>query len=165
MTSLKQDYDSLSKMGMTSKEVPNYIADNLNPNFELREYQKESIARFIHYLSQYPNRIKPSQLLFHMATGSGKTLLMAANMLYLYEQGHRNFIFFVNSTNIIEKTRENFLNSDSSKYLFNKKIMFEDKELKINEVSNFEGSNSDDINIIFTTIQCLHSLMTTHREN
>lgn len=47
MTSLKQDYDSLSKMGMISKEVPSYIVDNLNPNFELREYQKESIARFI----------------------------------------------------------------------------------------------------------------------
>ena len=165
MTTLKQDYDSLSKMGMLDKDIPNYIHDNLNPTFELRAYQNEAISRFIHYLNKNPNRIKPSQLLFHMATGSGKTLLMAANILYLYNKGYRNFIFFVNSTNIIEKTRENFLNPESSKYLFNQKIKFEDKEVKIIEVENFEASNKDDINIIFTTIQGLHSLMTIHREN
>jgi len=165
MTTLKQDYDSLSKMGMLDKDIPDYIQDNLNPTFELRAYQNKAISRFIHYLNLNPNRIKPSQLLFHMATGSGKTLLMAANILYLYKKGYRNFIFFVNSTNIIDKTRENFLNPESSKYLFNQKIKFEDKEVQINEVDNFEVTNKDDINIIFSTIQGLHSLMTTHREN
>jgi len=165
MTSLKQDYDSLSKLGRLNKTIPNFIKNNLNPTFELREYQEEAIARFIDYLDNYPQRVKPSQLLFHMATGSGKTLLMAANILYLYKKGYRNFLFFVNSTNIIEKTKENFLNPESSKYLFNKKIKFEDKEVKIIEADNFEASNKDDINIIFTTIQGLHSLMATHREN
>ena len=53
-----------------------------------------------------------------MATGSGKTLVMAGLIIYLYEQGYRNFLFFVNSTNIIEKTRDNFFNTTSSKYLF-----------------------------------------------
>ena len=52
-----------------------------------------------------------------MATGSGKTLIMAGAIIYLYKQGYRNFLFFVNSTNIINKTRENFLNPLSSKYL------------------------------------------------
>jgi len=165
MTTLRQDYDTLSKMGMLGKDIPKYIEDNLNPAFKLREYQKEAIARFIHYLEQNPNRIKPSQLLFHMATGSGKTLLMAANILYLYNKGYRNFLFFVNSTNIIEKTKDNFLNPNSSKYLFNEKIKFEDKEVKINEVDNFETSNNDDINILFTTIQGLHSYMNIPREN
>ena len=61
-----------------------------------------------------------------MATGSGKTLIMAANILYLYRLGYRNFIFFVNSTNIIEKTKDNFLNSLSEKYLFAPKIKFGD---------------------------------------
>lgn len=165
MTTLRQDYDTLSKMGILSKDIPEYIEDNLNPAFELREYQKEAIARFIHYLEQNSNRAKPSQLLFHMATGSGKTLLMAANILYLYNKGYRNFLFFVNSTNIIEKTRENFLNPNSTKYLFNEKIKFGDKEVKINEVDNFETSNNDDINILFTTIQGLHSYMNVPREN
>jgi len=165
VTTLKQDYDTLSKMGMLSKDVPKYIEDNLNSAFELREYQKEAIVRFIHYLEQNPNRIKPSQLLFHMATGSGKTLLMAANIIYLYNRGYRNFLFFVNSTNIIEKTKDNFLNPNSLKYLFNKKIKFKEKQVEINEVDNFESSNNDDINIIFTTIQGLHSNMNVPREN
>jgi len=165
MMTLKQDYETLSKMRMLSKDVPQFIKDNLNPAFELRKYQKEAIARFIHYLEQNPNRIKPSQLLFHMATGSGKTLLMAANILYLYNKGYRNFLFFVNSTNTIEKTRDNFLNPNSSKYLFNEKIKFGDKEIKINEVDNFETSIPDDINIVFTTVQGLHSNMTMPREN
>ncbi|MEM4625506.1 MAG: DEAD/DEAH box helicase family protein [Candidatus Pacearchaeota archaeon] len=164
-TTLKQEYDILSKRGLLNKEIPQFIKDNLNPAFELREYQIEAIARFIYYIEEDLNRIKPSQLLFHMATGSGKTLLMAANILYLYNKGYRNFLYFVNSTNIIEKTRDNFLNSESLKYLFNEKIKFGEKEVRINEVANFETSNNDDINILFTTIQGLHTNMNTPREN
>jgi type III restriction enzyme len=164
-TTLRQDYDTLSKLRRLNKEIPNYVTDNLNSTFELREYQKEAMARFIDYFENYPERIKPTQLLFHMATGSGKTLLMAANILYLYNKGYRNILFFVNSTNIIEKTRENFLNPTSLKYLFNEKIKFEANEIKIREVDNFESSNNDDINIIFTTIQGLHTNMNTPREN
>ena len=65
-----------------------------------------------------------------MATGSGKTLIMAGLILYLYEQGFKNFLFFVNSTNIIEKTKDNFLNPLSSKYLFNQNIYFGTKKNK-----------------------------------
>ena len=43
------------------------------------------------------------QILFNMATGSGKTLLMAAIILEKYKQGERNFIFFVNNDNILTK--------------------------------------------------------------
>ncbi len=162
---LSQEYDILSKMGYLKKDIPKYIEDNLNPRFKLRPYQIEAIARFIHYLEENPNRKRPTQLLFNMATGSGKTLLMAANILYLYNKGYRNFLFFVNSTNIIEKTRDNFLNLLSPKYLFNQRIKFEDKEVVIREVSNFDEANEEDINIIFTTIQGLHSQLNLFREN
>ena len=74
-------------------------------------------------------------------------------------------IFFVNSTTIIEKTKANFLTVDSSKYLFNKKIIFDHKEIEVNEVDNFEASNSDAINILFTTIQGLHSRLNNPSEN
>ena len=33
-------------------------------------------------------------LLFNMTTGSGKIFIMAANILFLYKEGYRNFIFF-----------------------------------------------------------------------
>ena len=147
------------------KKVPEYIINNLNPTFELREYQKESIGRLVHYFTDYPNRNLPAQLLYHMATGSGKTLIMAAAIIYLYEQGYRNFIFFVNSTNIIEKTRDNFLNPLSSKYLFAEKLFSCNKQLRIKEVVNFEAVNQDDINILFSTVQGLHSRLNTPREN
>ena len=162
---LSQEYDVLYKHGVIKKEIPKYIEDNLNPRFKLRPYQIEAIARFIHYMEEDPNRKKPTQLLFNMATGSGKTLLMAADILYLYNKGYRNFLFFVNSTNIIEKTRDNFLNPLSPKYLFNQRIKFEDKEVSIREVSNFDEANEEDINIIFTTIQGLHSQLNLFREN
>jgi type III restriction enzyme len=68
-----------------------------------------------------------------MATGSGKTLIMAGLILYLYQQGYRNFLFFVNSTNIIDKTRDNFLNETSIKYLFNKSISFGDREKSVSK--------------------------------
>ena len=86
-------------------------------------------------------------------------------MLYLYEQGYRNFLFFVNSTNIINKTRDNFLNSSSSKYLFSDSVHLNKKQIKIKEVDNFQGANPDDINIVFSTIQGLHSRLNTPKEN
>jgi type III restriction enzyme len=145
--------------------VSGEIAQNLNPKFELREYQKEALGRFDFYFNGYQKRQYPAQLLFHMATGSGKTLIMAANILYLYKLGYRNFIFFVNSVNIIEKTKDNFLNPSSEKYLFAPKIKFAEKEVFIKEVQNFEAVNQEDINIIFTTIQGLHTRLNYPKEN
>ena len=141
------------------------IARNLNPKFELREYQKEAIGRFDFYFVGYQQRKFPAQLLFHMATGSGKTLIMAANILQLYKLGYRNFIFFVNSTNIIEKTKDNFLNPLSEKYLFAPKIKFGDKEVFVKEVDNFEAASPEDINILFITIQGLHTRLNYPKEN
>jgi len=165
---LRQKYDSASEMGLLAEligDIPGYIESNLNPKFSLREYQREAIQRLMYYLRDKKNRKRPSHLLFNMATGSGKTLLMAASILYLYhEYGYYNFLFFVNSTNIIEKTRDNFLNPFSSKYLFNEKIILDNKEVKIREVKNFSNTAKDDINIVFTTIQKLHSDMNMVKE-
>jgi type III restriction enzyme len=148
-----------------TSRVGDEIVQNLNPKFELREYQKEALGRFDFYFSEFQKRKFPAQLLFHMATGSGKTLIMATNILQLYKQGYRNFIFFVNSVNIIEKTRDNFLNPQSEKYLFVPKIKFGEKEVLIKEVQNFEAANSEDINILFTTIQGLHIRLNYPKEN
>ena len=156
--------ESLGENFFTSR-VDNEIIQNLNPKFELREYQKEALGRFDFYFNGYTKRQFPAQLLFHMATGSGKTLIMAANILQLYKQGYRNFIFFVNSVNIIEKTKDNFLNPLSEKYLFAPKIKFGEKQVEIKEVQNFETVNPEDINILFTTIQGLHIRLNYPKEN
>jgi type III restriction enzyme len=164
---LYETFNSFKKEFFTDR-IDNEITQNLNPKFELREYQKEALGRFIVHLSDdcpIQRQQLPYQLLFHMATGSGKTLIMAANILYLYKLGYRNFIFFVNSVNIIEKTKDNFLNPLSEKYLFAPKIKFGEKEVFIKEVQNFEAVNQEDINVIFTTIQGLHTRLNYPKEN
>ena len=152
--------------GVPKPEMPDSITQNLNPAFELRPYQEDAFASFIHYFNNdLPGKEKPLHLLFNMATGSGKTLIMVGLILYLYEKGYRNFLFFVNSTNIIEKTKDNFLNPRSSKYLFSEDIHIEGERIEVTEAENFEGINEKSINICFTTIQKLHSDLTTEKEN
>ncbi len=163
---LYETLDSASVLGLLKKKIPDYLRNNLNPEFELRHYQEEAFARFFYCLDHdFPGKNWPLHFLFNMATGSGKTLIMAGLILYLYEKGYRNFLFFVNSTNIIEKSKDNFLNPLSSKYLFAKNIYFGTKRVAVAQVSNFEGVNEKDINICFTTIQKLHSDLTIEKEN
>jgi type III restriction enzyme len=45
---------------------------------------------------------------FEMATGSGKTLLMGAIILYLWHKGHRDFLILTPNTILFDKTIENF---------------------------------------------------------
>lgn len=162
---LHQKFNALEEFGMLKRDIPDDVTRNLNPSFALRPYQINALARFFFYMNDFSGRDRPTQLLFHMATGSGKTLLMAATILYLYRQGYRHFIFFVNSTNIIEKTRDNFLNPLSSKYLFADTLKFGPQTAQIKEVDNFETAGPDDISILFTTIQGLHSRLNMPREN
>lgn len=147
-------------------ELPRCLTENLNPKFELRPYQVEAFQRFLcYYEKEFEFKQYPSHLLFNMATGSGKTLIMAGLILYLYEKGYRNFLFFVDSTNIIEKTKANFLDPLSSKYLFSDTLRFGTKRISITPASNFEAANPDEITICFTTIQKLHSDLVNEKEN
>lgn len=154
------------KRGIEATPVPEFITKNLNQNFEIRPYQERAFQYFLNYWNEkFDGKPAKSQLLFHMATGSGKTLIMAGLILYLYEQGYRNFLFFVNSTNIIDKTKDNFFNDSSIKYLFNKNVSFGDKKITLKEVTNFQAGNDDCINICFSTIQGLHTRLTNPQEN
>ncbi|MCQ2242268.1 DEAD/DEAH box helicase family protein, partial [Treponema sp.] len=86
-------------------------------------------------------------------------------ILYLYSKGYRNFLFFVNLSQVVKKTVDNFLNPASSKYLFAQEINIDGKTVHINQVSNFQECNPDDINILFDTTAGLHSDMTLIKEN
>lgn len=163
MSFLYEKIDALREYGSCAV-LPEYISENLNPNFELRSYQHQAFENFItHFESNHCP--KPTQVLFHMATGSGKTLIMAGLMLYLYKKGYRNFLFFVNLSNIVEKTKENFLNAVSSKYLFADEIVLDGEQIRINQVNNFQYSEPDAINICFATTQGLHMDMWMTKEN
>lgn len=91
------------------KNLPEIIEKGLSENISLREYQKDAFQYFVTYFENKELR-KNNQLhtLFHMATGSGKTIIMAGLILYLYTKGYNNFIFFVNQTNVIEKQKKIF---------------------------------------------------------
>lgn len=103
--------------------------------------------------------------MFEMATGSGKTLVMAGLILECYKQGYQNFIFFVNSASILEKTKLNFTDSVSSKYLFSENININDENTEIKSINNLNESHNGAINIYFSTIQGLFSLFTKAKEN
>ncbi len=103
--------------------------------------------------------------MFEMATGSGKTLVMAGLILECCKQGYQNFIFFVNSTSILEKTKLNFTDSASSKYLFSENININDENTEIKSINNLNESQASTINIYFSTIQGLFSLFTKAKEN
>jgi type III restriction enzyme len=143
--------------------VPEHILTNLKPSFGNRPYQQEAFKRFLYWWDS--KRRTQNRFLFHMATGSGKTLIMAGLILDLYKKGYRNFLFFVHLDNIVQKTKENFLNGNSFKYLFANVINIDGKIVKIREVENFESANENDINIVFTTIQGLHSKLNNSKEN
>lgn len=165
----------MSNMFYTSNnphEVPEYIKANLKD--ELRHYQEEAFRRF--QFMQDDNLLsgisdagfQRKHLLFNMATGSGKTMVMASLMLYLYKEfNYQNFIFLVNTDAIIKKTHENMLNSSSSKYLFNPSGIFIDGEqIMIQAVENFPAvKDKNTIYLKLTTIQKIHGELNKPREN
>jgi len=111
-----------SYLAATEKTEQQFILDvekYMSHNF--RYYQKEALAAFDYFLraggdnwfkqNLYEN-IGDRQIPFYgfeMATGSGKTLLMGALILYLWKHhGQKNFLIIVPSTEIYEKTIHNF---------------------------------------------------------
>ncbi|MDU9803724.1 DEAD/DEAH box helicase family protein [Helicobacter pylori] len=129
---------------------------------ELRDYQKQAIYNYLEKRQSHPTQ---KHFMFEMATGSGKTLVMAALILECCKHGYQNFIFFVNSASILEKTKLNFTDSASSKYLFSENININDENIEIKSINNLNESHNNAINIYFSTIQGLFSLFTRAKEN
>lgn len=163
MNFLYEKIATLKEAGI-SETIPQFLIDNISTNIKLRDYQEEAIKDTLIYLNSNLSKNKQTHILYHMATGSGKTVIMALNILYYYSQGYRNFLFFTNQTNIISKTKINFLDKTSSKYLFANNINIAGKNVKIREVSNFEDSDLNAINICFNTVQGIHSSLSLIRE-
>ncbi|MDK4527071.1 DEAD/DEAH box helicase family protein [Kingella kingae] len=149
--------------------IPEFITHNLK--YDLFEWQREALENFLIFqdpqteLEDFPEiKNRPTHLLFNMATGAGKTLMMAALILYYFDKGYRHFLFFVNQNNIVDKTENNFIDPTHAKFLFIEKILQGDTVIPIRKVETF-SQYSDGIEIKFTTIQKLYNDIHTEREN
>ncbi len=148
----------------TAEPLPPCIQANLR--YPLRPYQQEAFRRFIRFWhAAYEGKPQPPHVLFNMATGSGKTLIMAGLMLWLYRQGYRRFLFFVHSTHIIRQTAANFTDPALAKYLFREPVRIDGRVVHILPTHTFDEADPAHINVKFTTIQQLHLDLAATREH
>lgn len=144
-------------------QIPEYI--NANLIHTLRDYQDKAIRNF-HYTQTQINP-NPQHILFNMATGSGKTDLMAGLILYLYqEHNYHNFLFTVNTNSVLMKTKDNLVNENSEKYLFQNKIEIEGKRIFIKYVERFPRiQQNNTIYIKLSSVQKISDDLFVLKEN
>jgi len=168
MADIKNLYETIGekafRLRLPFPEIPQYVSNNLKYSFF--DWQKNAFENFLTFqaIKERENPNEPTHLMFNMATGTGKTLLMASTILYYYNQGYRHFLFFVNQNNIVDKTENNFIDNTHTKYLFKEKIVIDDKTITIKKVDTF-SDNPQGIEIKFTSIQKLYNDIHLQREN
>lgn len=144
--------------------IPEYITDNLHPSKKLREYQEVALKHFI-WLYEH-DRASAKHLLFNMATGTGKTLVMAGCVLYLYEKGYRNFLFLVHQIQIKDQAVKNFTDYKFDKYLFNPKgIKINGSNVDVKTVDSVLDAGRNSINFMFFSTSLLYNRLKEDREN
>lgn len=147
-----------------SYSVPDYVTDNLHPTKQLREYQQTALKHFI-WLYDH-DRASAKHLLFNMATGTGKTLVMASVVLYLYEKGYSNFLFLVHQVNILEQAKKNFTDYKFDKYLFNPKgVKINGRNVDIKAVDSVHDAGRNAINFMFFSTPLLYNRLGEYKEN
>ena len=76
MSDVKNLYETIPeeawKQRLAYPEIPSYISENLH--FSLFDWQRTAIENLITFnsLRDLKNEVKPTHLMFNMATGSGK---------------------------------------------------------------------------------------------
>ncbi|HEN9576550.1 DEAD/DEAH box helicase family protein [Acinetobacter baumannii] len=164
---LFNQFQQVDRLGLFqgNYQTPEYLKANLKD--DLRSYQEEAL-RYLHYAqSSHEVDIRFKHLLFNMATGSGKTMVMAGAILYMFkEYGYQNFIFFVHTDAIIQKTKENLLNVLSSKYLFTQPVEIEGERIIIEAVDTFPRQPiKNTIYLKLSTIHKIHDELNSYKEN
>jgi len=162
MAELHEQIKNAIEFGTPKPEIPKYISDNLK--YDFFDWQREAFQYFLLNEKRIEGKNEPTHLMFNMATGTGKTLVMASCILHYYKEGYRKFIFFVNQKNIIYKTENNFIDSNHNKYLFADKIVIDNGTIAIKKVETFSESN-EGIEIKLTTIQQLYNDIHIQKEN
>lgn len=144
-------------------EILEYINQNLLHT--LRYYQEEAMRNY-HYTQTQINP-NPQHVLFNMATGSGKTDLMAGLILYLYqEHKYQNFLFTVNTNSVLMKTVDNLINKNGEKYLFQENIEIDGQRIIIQQVERFpRDQQKNTIYIKLSSIQKVSDDLFVLKEN
>jgi len=149
---LKEDETYKKVLQQLDKEFINEIEKYMAHEF--RDYQKQALAAFDFFQKAQRDQYAFKDELyerefadgtipfygFEMATGSGKTLLIGALILYLYkEYGYKNFLIITPGTTIYDKTISNF-DMMSTKRVFSSVM-----DLKYNVVTgdNFTDKSSN----------------------
>jgi len=147
-------------------ETPEYITNNMVHTFR---YYQDAALRFFHYAQTDASfRFRNvNHVLFNMATGSGKTDLMAGLILYLYqEHGYQNFLFLVNTNGVLSKTIDNLTNQGSEKYLYTPDIEIDGERVEIRQVETFPKIQSKNtIYLKLATVQRVAADIYTQKEN
>lgn len=143
--------------------IPEYINENLIHRF--RYYQDEAMRNY--HFTQTHIKPSPQHVLFNMATGSGKTDLMAGLILYLFkEYNYQNFLFTVSTNSVLMKTKDNLINGSSEKYLFKDNIEIDGKRILIRHVECFPRySQANTIYIKLSSVQKLSDDLFVVKEN
>jgi len=145
--------------------TPDYLKDNLK--HRLRPYQEQALVNLDWTQRQVTANYQYNQLLFNMATGSGKTDVLAAMILYLFtEFDYHNFLFVVNTNAVVAKTIDNLLNTASPKYLFSQPMTIHGQRVEVKSVTRFP--NNPEAGVIYlrlTTIQTLTNELSYPKEN
>lgn len=124
--------------------LPLYIKQNLK--HKLRDYQFSALHNLDAVEKLDKSEESHNQLMFYMATGSGKTDIMAAIILYMYrEWNYQCFLFTTNTDAVVNKTIANLTNTVSSKYLFNSPLTIDGQPLMVKLVKKFPITLEKDI--------------------
>lgn len=156
--------------------IPPYISNNLK--HKLRDYQVLAIRNLMIMLKEKENIsndnftplqdfLEVNQFLFRMATGSGKTNVLAASILALYkEKNVQRFLFTTNLKSVLKKTEDNLIHESTDKFLFSERINIDGwpvSIVQIKENADFPDCEPNTIYIKISSIQTLSSQLDESR--
>lgn len=156
---------SLFNQDKGMQKLPLYIKQNLKHS--LRDYQFSAIHNLDAVEKLNGKDDSYNQLMFYMATGSGKTDIMAAIILYMYQaHDYQCFLFTTSTTAVVNKTIDNLTNIASPKYLYKNPLVIDGQRISIKAVSEFPIMlEKGTIYLKFTGIQQLSNDINSPREN
>lgn len=127
---------SLFNQDKGMQKLPLYIKQNLKHS--LRDYQFSAIHNLDAVEKLNGKDDSYNQLMFYMATGSGKTDIMAAIILYMYQaHDYQCFLFTTSTTAVVNKTIDNLTDIASPKYLYKNPLVIDGQRISIKAVSEF----------------------------